>query len=89
MTFLSSAAADVILALLFIRGAAPLLLNVLGPFLHLGPLPTALLGLIALVRQAASAGPGPREGSLGRVLSWEPELLFLQGGGDSVLQNPC
>ena len=48
VTSLSSVALCVILALLFISSAAPLLLNVLGPFGHLGrPPPTALLGVIA------------------------------------------
>lgn len=36
VTSLSNVAIDVILVLLSISGAAPLLLNVLGPFLHLG-----------------------------------------------------
>lgn len=62
VTSLSSVAIDVLLALLFIRGVAPLLLNVLGPFL--GPLPSVLLGVITLARPAASAGLRPWEGSL-------------------------
>ena len=85
MTSLSSVDLEVILALQFIRGAAPLLMF-WAPFCILVPCPGPPWGG-CLARWAASAGlgleKGPCEGSSRR----EPEPPFLQGGGDSVLQN--
>lgn len=69
VVFFSSAAISVILALLFIKGAVPLFLYALGPFLLLGPLFSALSALLAvntwpggLFPFDLAPGKGPSEG---------------------------